>query len=79
MADISEALNIERKVGGRKATLKDALSSIVAQYNKLTSKKTHRIDSARRCLIYNLPFGCTFVIIASSSKPLTLELSSNTS
>ena len=58
-ADIAKAIQIEKsmlKTGGR-GTLRDLLSKVVAEYNRLTTVKKHRIDSGRRSLIYNLFLG----------------------
>ena len=55
-ADISKAVELERKLlrAGEKKGLKDVMGRVVADYNKMTSKKHHRIDSGRRSLILNL-------------------------
>lgn len=48
------AVEIERKIGRGKTTLRDVLSRVVSDFNKMTTKKAHRIDSSRKALIYNL-------------------------
>ncbi|CAK9097187.1 unnamed protein product [Durusdinium trenchii] len=55
-ADINAAIAVERRASrsSSKAALKDLLSRCVADYNKMTTVKKHRIDSSRRSLIYNL-------------------------
>lgn len=40
-----------------KAPLKDCLSKVVASYNKMCTNKKHKVDSAKRALVYNLHFG----------------------
>lgn len=55
MADIKETIAVEKRLNrnGRGA-LKDVLGKVIAEYNRFCSNKRHRIDSARRSLIYNL-------------------------
>lgn len=59
VANIHQAVMEERKAtrNGSKLPLKDVLGVIIAQYNRMTTIKRHRIDGARRSLIYNMPFG----------------------
>ena len=56
MGSISLAIESERQAsrGGSRQALRDLLSKVTAEYNRLCSIKRHRIDSARRALIYNL-------------------------
>lgn len=58
-AEIGEAIKAEKAAGrcGAKTPLKDSLGKVIAEYNKLTTIKRHRIESNRRALIYNLPLG----------------------
>ena len=59
-ADINQAIAVERRNGGGKLPLKDALAKVIAQYNKMVTIKRHRIESGRRALIYNLCPGLMF-------------------
>ena len=56
VADLGKALELERKIStrGAKMPLKDALSRVIADYNKLVTLKRHRVDSTRRAMCYNL-------------------------
>lgn len=56
MADMNQAIKLERVLcrGGRTGT-RDLLNKVVSEYNRMVTKKSHRIDSARKALIYNLP------------------------
>ena len=60
--DIGSAVASERQSmrNGDKAPLKDILTKLVAEYNRMTTSKKHRIDSSRRSLIYNLFLGSFF-------------------
>ena len=62
-ADIKQAITVERRNGGAKLPLKDVLAKTIAQYNRMVTIKRHRIESARRALIYNLRLGffCLFM------------------
>ncbi|CAK8994487.1 unnamed protein product [Durusdinium trenchii] len=52
--DISQAINIERRMSRTRTALKDVLNRVVADFNRLTTVKKHRIDAGRKSLIYNL-------------------------
>ena len=54
LADIGKAVEIEKKLGRGKSTLRDVLGRVVSDFNKMTTRKAHRIDSGRKSLIYNL-------------------------
>lgn len=54
LADIQQAINVEKKLHPSKTALKDVLGRVVAEYNRMTSVRRHRIDGARRQLVYNL-------------------------
>ena len=54
VADIQQAINIEKRMGKTKSALKDSLSRICADYNKMVTVKRHRLDGQRRQLIYNM-------------------------
>ncbi|CAL1131715.1 unnamed protein product [Cladocopium goreaui] len=54
LADIQQAINIERKMNKSNKALKDIMARVVSDYNKMVSIKRHKIDGARRNLIYNL-------------------------
>ena len=55
-AEIAEAIKAEKVAGrcGARSPLKDNLSKVIAEYNKMTTIKRHRIESSRRALIYNM-------------------------
>lgn len=61
VADVFQAVELERKFAsarpGMKATLKDLLGRVVADYNKMVSLRRHRIDAPRRSLLYNMSLG----------------------
>ena len=59
-ADIKQAIGVERRSGAAKLPLKDVLGKVIAQYNRMVTIKRHRIESARRALIYNLFLGLIF-------------------
>ena len=48
-----ELRQAQSKPGASKA-LKDLLSKCITEFNKLCAVKKHRIDTARKALIYNL-------------------------
>ena len=50
------AVSIEKRLlkPGASKALRDILNLLVAQYNKMTTNKKHRIDTAKRALIYNM-------------------------
>ena len=54
LGDIQQAINIERKMNKSNKALKDIMARVVSDYNKMVSIKRHKIDGARRNLIYNL-------------------------
>lgn len=54
VGDISQAINIEKRMTRTRTALKDVLNRVVADFNRLTTNRKHRIDSARKGLIYNL-------------------------
>ncbi len=56
-ADINAAISVERRLGRSKATTKDLLARVCAQYNRMTTIKKHRVDGARKSLLYNLLLG----------------------
>ena len=56
-ADVAAAISVERRLGRSKATMKDLLGRVCAEYNKMTTIKKHRIDGARKSLLYNLLLG----------------------
>ena len=61
VGDMSSAVAAERGLArrpGAKTALKDVLSRCIAEYNKMTTLKRHRIDSSKRALIYNLLLAC---------------------
>ena len=58
VADLSAAIEIEKRLAkGKTLPLKDALSRVISEYNKLTSIKRHRIDTTKKALAYNLLLG----------------------
>lgn len=54
--DMEQAVAIERKLfrPGVKTALRDVLGRCIADYNRMTAHRRHKIDSARRAMIYNL-------------------------
>ena len=54
LADVQQAINVEKKLHPSKTALKDVLGRVVAEYNRMTTVRRHRIDGARRQLVYNL-------------------------
>ena len=59
VSDIGQAIDLERKMntGRAKLPLRDALSKVIAEFNKLVTVRRHRVDTARRNLCYNLRLG----------------------
>jgi len=53
-ADIQAAIQMEQRITKSKASMRDLLNKTCASYNKMTSIKKHRIDGARKSLLYNL-------------------------
>ena len=53
---MKHAVELERRAAkpGVSKALKDVLSRCIAEYNKMTTNKKHRIDSDKRKLISNL-------------------------
>lgn len=49
------AVSLEKRLlkPGASKALRDILNLLAAQYNKMTTNKKHRIDTAKRALIYN--------------------------
>ena len=60
LADISEAIKIHRRLSPGKVPLRDAMTKVIAEYNRIVTVRRHRVDSARRSLIYNLLLGQNF-------------------
>lgn len=55
-AAISAALGLERRMAkaGQSKALKDLLTTVVGNYNKMCSTKSHRINSSTKAMLYNL-------------------------
>lgn len=53
-ADVQAAIQMEQRITKSKASMKDLLNKTCASYNRMTSIKKHRIDGARKSLLYNL-------------------------
>ena len=71
LADFQSAIDLERRMAsGPARPLKDLLTKCTAEYNKLCSSKKHRVDSARKSLIYNMLLDYFDVFF----KPLKLNL-----
>ena len=53
---MKEAVSIEKRLAkaGTSKALRDILSRCVGDYNKLCTKRTHRIDTATKTLVMNL-------------------------
>ena len=49
-------------MGKQKMALKDLLNRVVAEYNRSTTIKKHRIDGARKNLLYNMLLGLNQLI-----------------
>lgn len=59
-ADLEQAIALDRRQNPRKSqALRDCLNRSVADYNAMVTNRKHRIDSARKCMIYNLSLGLT--------------------
>ena len=55
LGHMKEALAVERRLGkGQTRPLKDMLGALVATYNKMATTKSHRIDAAKKAMIYNM-------------------------
>lgn len=59
---------------GGKAPLKDLLSKVIAQFNKMVTLKRHRVDSQRRALIYNLFLAMIFAAFCSRPFVIIFEV-----
>lgn len=60
LATMQEAVQLEKRLASKTSSskaLKDLLNSSIAQYNKLVTKKEHRIDGRKKIMVYNLPLG----------------------
>ncbi|CAL1131960.1 unnamed protein product [Cladocopium goreaui] len=53
-ADLKEAIALERRLQQGSKPLKDILSKMVADYNRMVTVRSHRIDTNRRNMAYNL-------------------------
>ena len=54
-ADLKEAIGIERRLNGAEnKSTKDRLGRMCAEYNKMVTVRSHRIDSSRRAMAYNM-------------------------
>ena len=63
MAEIGSAIELERKMArGGRTGLRDLLIRVVSEYNRIVTKKSHRIDSGRKAMIFNLFPGNIFKI-----------------
>lgn len=54
---MAAAIDIERRMGKTKMALKDILSRVIADFNKMVSIKRHRIDGVKKALLYNMSLG----------------------
>ena len=56
LGHFKDAVSIEKRLlkAGASKAMKDILNGLVAQYNKMTSVKRHRIDTPKRALVYNM-------------------------
>lgn len=56
---IKQAVALERRAatGNTSKALKDVVARCTAEYNRMVSKKSHRIDTPMRNLIVNMSFG----------------------
>ena len=55
LGHMKEAVELERRQKSR--PLKDMLSGLVSQYNKMATQKRHRIDAQKKSLVYNMRLG----------------------
>ena len=57
-ASVQGAINVEQRItqakGASKKPLKDMLTKVSADYNRMVSSKKHRIDGSRKLLCYNM-------------------------
>lgn len=53
-------MGIERRMAraGTSGALKDVVSRCVGEYNRMVTKKSHRIETGIKSMIMNLPFSC---------------------
>lgn len=60
---IKEAVALERRVAPASVSkaLKDVVARCTAEYNRMVSKKAHRIDTPMRNLIMNLSFDLLYI------------------
>jgi len=72
-ADIQAAINVERRMGKSKASVRDLLNKVCAEYNRLTTIKKHRIDGNRKALLLNL---CLSMVLLLQAFLLFLAFSS---
>lgn len=57
LGDLKQAIVVERRMARGSKPLKDLLSKVVADYNRMVTVKHHRIDGSRRSLVYNMFLG----------------------
>lgn len=52
VAELSQAVDLQRRQ--KQAPLRDLLSKIVAEYNRMVTQKRHRLDACKKALVLNL-------------------------
>ena len=58
LGEIRSAIFIEKRQAKNRSTLKDLLGKVVSAYNKEVTVRRHRLDTARKGLLYNLCLVC---------------------
>ena len=55
VAQLSSAIELEkRQTKGKSSALKDVLTRVVSEYNRMVTVKHHRVDSGKKALVLNL-------------------------
>lgn len=62
VAELKQAVEIEKRQSKTKsAALRDVLTRVIAEYNKMVTNKKHKIDSSRKNLVLNLSLNSSLV------------------
>lgn len=64
VALMQQAVAIEQRLerAGVSKALKDTLTRCVGEYNRMVTKRSHRIDTQLKCLILNLFLGSIIIV-----------------
>ena len=55
VAELKQAVEIEKRQSKSKSSaLRDVLTRVIAEYNRMVTNKKHKIDSSRKALVLNL-------------------------